>query len=247
MASEAVKTGSMGDFNSGKAAIGTGPYKFVEWVPADRLVLEANPDYWGGAEPWERVVFKPIVSEPSRLASLYSGDVDIINYVPTEDAAKLKTDPKFTTNAIPSNRVMYLSIDVNRDESPHVFDNDGKVLFPNPLRKWEVRKAISLGINREAIVERVMNGFAAPAAQMATFGMFGFNSDLKADPYDPEQAKKLLAQVGYPDGFRVTVHGPQDRYVNDSKVTETIGQMLTKIGNQSRGSDSSQGGLQRPR
>ncbi len=230
VASEAVKTGSMGDFNSGKAAIGTGPYKFVEWVPADRLVLEANPDYWDGAEPWERVVFKPIVSEPSRLASLYSGDVDIINYVPTEDAAKLKTDPKFTTNAIPSNRVMYLSIDVNRDVSPHIFDNDGKPLFPNPLRKWEVRKAISLGINREAIVERVMNGFAAPAAQMATFGMFGFNSDLKADPYDPEQAKKLLAQVGYPDGFRVTVHGPQDRYVNDSKVTETIGQMLTKIG-----------------
>ena len=82
------------DFNSGKATIGTGPYKFVEWRREDSLVFDANPDYWGGKPKWDRVVFKPIKSDPTRVAALKSGDVDIIDLVPTTDISGLKKDPK---------------------------------------------------------------------------------------------------------------------------------------------------------
>ncbi|MDP6885084.1 MAG: ABC transporter substrate-binding protein, partial [Rhodospirillales bacterium] len=85
-------------------------------------------------------------------------------------------------------------------------------------------------INRKAIVDRVMEGAGFPAGQFPVKGMFGYNTDVKPDPFDPEQAKKLLAEAGYPNGFQLTVHGPNDRYVNDGKITEVIGQMLTKVG-----------------
>ena len=123
-----------------------------------------------------------------------------------------------------------MQLDTNRDISPFVFTNDGRPFFPNPLRKWEVRKAISKAINRKGIVDRVMEGNAVAAAQIATIGMFGFNPDLKPEPFDLAGAKKLLASVGLGDGFRMTIHCPNDRYINDAKICEAIAAMLTRAG-----------------
>ena len=218
------------DYNSGKVAVGTGPYKFKEWLSADRLLLEANSGYWGGTPKWDTVTYKPIKAGPSRIAALLTGDVDMIDKVPTTDIASLRKNPKVVISQVSSNRVIFFSPDSNRHISPHVKNNDGTPAFPNPLRKWEVRKAISMAINRQAIVDRVMEGAAIPASQLLPEGFFGFNPDLKVEPYDPEGAKRLLAKVGFPDGFRLTVHSPNDRYVNDGKVTETIAQMLTRVG-----------------
>ena len=117
-----------------------------------------------------------------------------------------------------------------REVSPFARGADGQPLKPNPLLDKRVRKALSLAIDRKAIVERVMEGAAIPAGQMSPDFIFGHDPALKPDPHDPAQAKKLLAEAGYPDGFQLTIHGPNDRYVNDDKILETIAQMLTKVG-----------------
>ena len=218
------------DYNAGRATIGTGPYKFVEWVPGGQIVFEPNPDYWSNKAKWSKVIFRPISSDPAWVAALLSGSVDLIDYVPTTDVVTLRANPKVTVTEYPSNRVIFFTPDMGRHVSPFVKTNDGKPAFPNPLRDWKVRKALSLAIDRKAIAERVMEGTAIPAGQLSPEFIFGSNPNLKPDPYDPEQAKKLLAEAGYPDGFRLTMHGPNDRYVNDEKVLVTVAQMLARVG-----------------
>jgi peptide/nickel transport system substrate-binding protein len=93
-----------------------------------------------------------------------------------------------------------------------------------------VRKAFSKAINRTAIVERVMEGLAIPAGQLMPEGFFGVSPNLGPEPYDPDGAKKLLAEAGYPDGFGITLHGPNNRYVNDEQIVQAVAQMLTRVG-----------------
>ncbi len=221
-------------YNTGKATIGSGPYKFVEWIKGDRLVVVKNPDYWGEKEPWDKVTFKPIPSDPARIAALLSGAVDLIDYVPTTDLKSLRGNSKVALSETQSNRVIYMQFDSNRDLSTDILDNGGQPLWPNPLRQWKVRKAISMAINRQAIVDRVMEGAAVPASQLEGSFIYGHNPDLKVEPYDPEGAKKLLAEAGYPNGFQITVRGPNDRYVNDAKIVEVVAQMLTRVGIKSK-------------
>jgi peptide/nickel transport system substrate-binding protein len=218
------------DYNSGKAMIGTGPYKFVEWVKGDHLTLEKNPNYWKGAPTWDRLIFKPIVSNPSRVAALLAGDVDIIDKVPTVDMPNLRKNQDIKIWQAPSNRLVFIDVDSSRDISPFVFDNDGKPLFPNPLRDWRVRKAMSKAIDRNAIRDRVMDGLSVPTGQIVPEGFFAWVPDLKVEPYDPEGAKKLLAAAGYPNGFKITMHGSNNRYVNDGKIVEAVAQMFTRVG-----------------
>ena len=218
-----------GDYNSGKAAIGTGPFKFVEYVPGDRIVMEANADYWGGAPKWSKVTMKPIKSGPSRVAALLAGDVDVIEGVPTTDIERLKKDPNLQLSSGISNRVIYLHLDHDRKDSPFVKAKDGGPI-DNPLRNQKVRQAISMAINRKAIVERVMEGVAIPAGQLLPEGFFGVSPNVEPMPYDLAGAKKLLAEAGYADGFTLTLHGPNDRYINDARIAEAIGQMLTRLG-----------------
>ena len=217
------------DYNSGKASVGTGAYKFVEWVPGDRIVLERNDDYWGGKAEWEKVTIKPIKSGPARLAALLAGDVDFIEGVPTTDIERLRDDKDITLSQGISNRVIYLHLDHARDDSPFVKAADGGAI-KNPLRDARVRKAISKAINRDAIVERVMEGVAIKAGQLLPEGFFGVSPNLKPVDYDPDGAKKLLAEAGVGDGFQMTIHGPNDRYINDAKIAEAVAQMLTRVG-----------------
>jgi peptide/nickel transport system substrate-binding protein len=217
-------------YNNGKATIGTGPYKFVKWVSGDEVVLTANPNYWGAKPKWDNVVYKKIVSGPSRVAALLSGDVDLIDFVPPEDVRALEKNKKVVIHRGSSNRIIQLVPDVSRDSTPMVWDNDGKAIWPNPLMDYRVRKAISKAIDRNAIVDRVLEGQGIPAGQTVAPGMHGHAEDLKPEPFDPEGAKKLLAQAGFPDGFRVKLHGPNDRYVNDAKIVTTLAQMLTRVG-----------------
>jgi peptide/nickel transport system substrate-binding protein len=218
------------DYNTGKAAIGTGPYKFVKWARADELVLEANKEYWGEKPKWDRVVFKPIPSAPSRVAALLNGDVDFIDYVPTADVLQLRKNPKVVLHETPSNRIIFLQCDSSRDVSPWIKTNAGQPMFPNPCRDQRVRLALSKAINRTAIVERVMEGVAVASGQILPEGLDGYNPDLKVETYDPEGAKKLLADAGYKDGFQIALHTPSDRYVNDTKIAETVAQMFSRIG-----------------
>lgn len=217
------------DYNSGKAAIGTGPYKFKEYVPGDRFVYVRNDDYWGEKPKWDTVTLKPIKSSPSRVAALLAGDVDMIEQVPTTDIERLKSEPKLSLSQGVSNRVIYLHLDHARDASPFVKAKDGGEI-KNPLKDVKVRMAISKAINRDAIVDRVMEGVAIKAGQLLPEGFFGVSPNLKPVEYDAAGAKKLLAEAGVGDGFQLTIHGPNDRYINDAKIAEAVAQMLTRIG-----------------
>jgi peptide/nickel transport system substrate-binding protein len=217
------------DYNSGKASIGTGPFKFKEYVPGDRIVMDRNESYWGEKPMWTVVTFKPIKSGPSRVAALLAGDVDLIEQTPTVDLERLKKEPGVALSDGISNRVIYLHLDHARDDSPFVKAKDGSAI-KNPLKDLRVRRAISKAINRDLIVERVMEGVAIKAGQLLPEGFFGVSKNLEPEAYDPEGAKKLLAEAGFPDGFKLTIHGPNDRYINDAKIAEAVGQMLSRIG-----------------
>ena len=218
------------DFNSGKAAIGTGPYKLLRYVKGDRIELARFDGYWGGKTPWEKVTLRLLPNDASRVAALLAGDVQAIEYVPTSDVARIRADRRLNVYKIIADRLIYLHMDSDRDVSPYVTDKDGKALAKNPLKDPRVRKAISKAINRNAIVDKVMEGEAVAAGQLLADGMFGTTRNLKVEPYDPAGAKKLLAEAGYPDGFGLTIHAPNNRYVNDAKVAQAVAQMLTRIG-----------------
>jgi peptide/nickel transport system substrate-binding protein len=219
------------DYNSGKAAIGTGPYKFTEYVPNQRIVMKANYGYWGGEEPWDKVTFKILSNSAARVAALLSGDVQMIETVPTSDIARLSKDPKFELADKVSNRVIYVHLWQWADKSPpYVFAKDGKPLDKNPFKDARVRKALTIAINRDAIADRIMEKKAVPAAQLLADNFAGTSRNLKPAKFDPEGAKKLLAQAGYPNGFALTIHGTNNRYINDDKIAQAIAQFYTRIG-----------------
>ena len=219
------------DYNSGKAAIGTGPYKFAEYIPNQRVTLKANYGYWSGEEPWDKVTFKILTNPAARVAALLSGDVQMIETVPTADISKFGKDPKYSLVDKVSNRVIYVHLN-QRDNSPPPFvtGKDGKPLQGNPFKDARVRKALSMAINRDAIADRVMEKRAVPAAQLLPDVFFGTSKKLKPARHDPEGAKKLLAEAGYPNGFAMTVHGTNNRYINDDKIAQAIAQFYSRIG-----------------
>ena len=186
-------------------------------------------NYWGKKPEWKQVIIKPIKSAPSRMAALLAVDVDFIDNVPTTDIERLKNEQGIELSQGISNRVIYLHLDHKRQDSPFVKANGGGSI-KNPLQDHRVRKAISKAINRDAIVDRVMEGVAIKAGQLLPEGFFGVSPNLKPEPYDPAGAKKLLAEAGVPNGFELTIHGPNDRYINDAKICEAIGQMLSRVG-----------------
>ena len=228
--SKSAAKASTDDFNTGKAAIGTGPYKLVRYAKGDRIELARNDAYWGGRTPWEKVTLRLLPQDASRVAALLSGDVQVIENVPTSDVANLRKDKRVAIFRTVADRLIYLHMDSDRDASPFVTDKAGKPLAKNPLKDPRVRKAISKAINRPAMVEKVMEGEAVPAGQLVPDFLFGATKNLKVEAFDPEGAKKLLAEAGYPDGFGLTIHAPNNRYVNDAKVAQAVAQMLSRVG-----------------
>ncbi len=232
--SHKAETATTEDFNSGGALIGTGPFRLVEWVKGERLVLERNDDYWGPKPVWKRVILKFVPSDSARVAALLSGDVDFIELVPPSALANLRTHAELSIAEALSSRVIYLHLDTYRDQTPFATDLAGAPLDRNPLKDWRVRKAISKAIDRHTIVERVMDGLATEASQLVPDEYYGASRHLAVEAYDPEGAKQLLSQAGYPDGFGITLHAANNRYVNGEKVAISIGQMLAHVGIQTR-------------
>lgn len=218
------------EFNSGRAAIGTGPFKQVSYAQGDRILLARNDDYWGDRPQWQKVTLRLMPNGPVRLAALLAGDIDAMDILPPTDLGTLRNNANVTVARTQSNAVLFLHLDSFRDQTPFATDKSGTVLSRNPLKDVRVRRAISKAVNRQAICERVMEGAATPAGFILAGGFFGVSSRLKPDDYDPEGARKLLAEAGYPDGFALTVHGPRDRFINDEKVLQAVGQMLVRIG-----------------
>jgi peptide/nickel transport system substrate-binding protein len=196
-------------------AIGTGAYKFVEWVKGSYIRMEANADYWEGAPPINKVEIRPITESSTRFAALVSGQVDIVTGVPVELFDKVKQNPKLQVVSRPARRSIFLGIG-NKPGSP--------------TADIRVRKAMYMAINEDEIIAKIMRGHATPAAQVPDPPTIGYNPEIKRLPYDPEMAKTLLKEAGYENGFDITLTGPNDRYVQDAKIAEAVARYLAKVG-----------------
>jgi peptide/nickel transport system substrate-binding protein len=216
-------------FNDGSKAFGTGPYRFNTFARGDRITFTANPNWWGGKPKWDNVTFRWITSAPARTAALLSGDVDVIASVSTTDVAKLEDDPRVNVSATASTRLIYWSLDVGSETTPNVTAKNGDTI-PNPLRDLRVRKALTLAVDRNAIADNVMEGLAVPTNQIVAEGFGGYHEGIAVPDFDPAKAKKLLAEAGYPNGFNLTIHATNDRYVNDAKLAQAIAQMYAQVG-----------------
>jgi peptide/nickel transport system substrate-binding protein len=219
------------DYNSGRAVIGTGPYRFSAYTPGNRTQMARNDAYWEGRPSWATVDYRVISSPPARTAAILSGDVDIIDTVPSSDIPQLQREARLQLTQIQGLRVIYLAPDRSRTADPiFVTDNAGKPLPQNPFNDVRVRRALSMAISRDGLAERVMEGTAKPAGQWLPPGAYSFNDAVPPPAQDLEGARRMLAEAGFPQGFRMTLHTPNDRYPNDAKTAQAVAQMWTRIG-----------------
>lgn len=218
------------EFNAGRSAIGTGPYKLKSFLRGDRIVLVRNDAYWGTRPAWDTVTLRLLPQDAARLAALLAGDVDAIEHIPTSDVGRIARNARLHIERKVSWRTLFLHLDQYRNAPPGVTDKSGGPLGRNPFRDGRVRAAMALAINRKAIVERVMEGMALPAGNLVAPPVFAYDASLAAPPYDPQAARKLLAEAGYPDGFRITLAAPNNRYVNDEQIAQALAQMFARVG-----------------
>jgi peptide/nickel transport system substrate-binding protein len=210
-------------------ANGTGPFKLVEWVQDNRVVLEPYEGWWNHAnrtDNVDRAVFTPIANDATRVAALLSGEIDLMYPVPLQDIRRLEGDPNVDMLQGPELRTIFLGMDQWRDE---LLDMPGS--GKNPFKDQRVRAAFAHAIDLNAIQRVVMRGASSPTGLMIAPGVNGFQEDMNETyAYDPEQSKQLLEDAGYADGFPVTFDCPNDRYVNDEAICTAIVPMLERIG-----------------
>ena len=206
---------------------GTGPYKITGWVPDQRVTMVINPDWWDkNPGNVKEVIYTPIKSDPTRVAALLSGDIDLLTDLPTQDVARLRADPKLKIVDGAENRTIFLAPDVGSAELKH-----SSVKGKNPFADKRVRQALSIAIDREAIKRNTMRGLSVPAGIMVAPGVNGYTADIDVPAkVDTEAAKKLLADAGYPNGFEVRLNCPNNRYVNDEEICQNILSMWARIG-----------------
>ncbi|WP_439599206.1 ABC transporter substrate-binding protein [Falsiroseomonas sp.] len=231
IARHAAEDASTADFNAGRAAIGTGAFRLRSFRPGDRIELERNPAWWGPPLAWEAASYRMMPNPAGRTAALLSGDVDMIEMPGASDLPRLRAAAQVTLVEAPGLRVIYLAPQ-HGDAVPGAFATaaDGGALPGNPLARREVRQALSLAINRAGLAERVLEGTAVPSVQILPQGTFSALPGLEAGAAAPDRARALLAQAGYPGGFRLTLHVPTDRYPGATSVAQAVAQMWTRIG-----------------
>jgi peptide/nickel transport system substrate-binding protein len=196
--------------------VGTGPYKFVEWVKDDRIVFEANADYWGGAPRIKRLVFRPIPEGAARVAALQAGDIDLSIDVPLDAWDRVGADSNLTAHAIRGMRIFRLTTASK---------------WEGPLQNKKVRQALQYAVDVDSIIRSVLKGRARKLdGQPLTPEYFGYTPGLKPSPYDPERTKRMFAEAGFPNGFEITFKYPHGRYPQDKEISEVIASQLLKVG-----------------
>jgi peptide/nickel transport system substrate-binding protein len=204
-----------GDTHVATNPVGTGPFKLVRWRKDDALVLEANEGYWRGAPRIKTLVFRPIPDESTRVAALSAGEVDIARGVPPSLVKQIADNPRTRISRVPSALNIHVILDTLKE---------------GPLRDRRVRQAINYGVDKEGIIKSILEGNGGAVGGPLTPVMFGFAPDVKPYPYDPERAKRLLAEAGFAQGISLTLNSPNGRYLKDKEVNEAIAGQLSRIG-----------------
>lgn len=210
--------------------IGTGPYRLADLVPGEQVLLERHESHWSLKAPWQRLRLRFMPSPQARAFALLAGEVQLIEDMPAADMTRLAKEPRAVPVSAVTNRLIYLHLDSGRAVSPFVTGKNGKPLAANPLQDVRVRRALSLAIDRPALVERVFSGHAEPAAQLLPTGRAGTSARIGAVAPDLDAARRLLADAGYPDGFAITLHTPRGRYRQDVQTAHAVAGMLARVG-----------------
>src|SRR3981189_1235605 len=205
---------------------GTGPFMIESHQPRVTTVFKPTANWWGKPEHnLKEIVFTPIGSAATRVAALLSGEVDVVEPVPTQDIQRVDGSGTAAVMTGPEIRTIFLGMDQVRDEL--LYSN---VKGKNPFKDIRVREAFYKAIDVELIKTRVTRGLSTPSALLIAPQLFALSTDFTRPKYEPDAAKKLLIEAGYPDGFEVTMDCPNDRYVNDAAICQAVVGMLARIG-----------------
>lgn len=200
-------TAEVGDNAAALAPVGTGPYKMTEYTRDERVVVEANPNYWGEKPTVQKIVWRVIPEASTRIAALQAGDVDMISNVPADSIQTLKTGGLTIAH---SGAGLGMVLHLN-------------TIAQGPLQDVRVRQALNYTVDKGSIVKNVLLGYGTVLpGQLVTPDTFGFNKNLKAFPYDPARAKQLLADAGYPNGIDLQFAASSGRYLKDKETAEAI-------------------------
>ena len=203
-----------GEEKSNKQAVGTGPYKWVDWVRDQQLVLEPNEAHWSGGPKVKNVVVRVIPETATRVAALKAGEVDIIVNVPPEEFDPIQRTGRATVKTVPSLRVMFAQLDTSR----------------GPTATKEVRQALNYAVDVDSIVKNVMSGYGVRIATFLPDFFFAYDPELKPYTQDVNKAKELLSAAGYPNGVDVTFDIDSGRYPFEKPVAEALAGQLEKAG-----------------
>jgi peptide/nickel transport system substrate-binding protein len=199
--------------------IGTGPFAFVSWSRGDRIILEAHDEYWDEGKPLvDRVVFRPIPDSSTRLAAVQTGEVHIAQRFNSEEAATLENAPNVEVVTYPVDRVYYIAF------------NNLTTGVGTPLENQDVRIAMNHAVDREAIVDSLFDGQAALATGLVSTSSLGHDTSIQPYAYDPELARQMLADAGYPDGFEIGFACPTGAYTNFEEVCQAVAGYLEAVG-----------------
>jgi peptide/nickel transport system substrate-binding protein len=198
----------------GVEPVGTGPFRLVEWARNERIVLEANEDYWRGAPQVSQITVRPILEDSTRISALLAGEVDLINTVPYARIAELEADANIRIETVPSPRIFYVVIDPREP----------------PFDDVRVRQAMNYAVDVDAIIQSLYMGNATRLATAVDVAAVGYDPTIEPYPYDPEMARQLLAEAGYPDGFDTTFNAFTGSIADHSQVAEAVVGYLREVG-----------------
>ncbi len=197
----------------GRSPVGTGPFKFVNWVHGDQINLTRNDDYWGGNPKLEKIVFKTVREDSARVMMLQSGDAHLAVRIPSEDLPRLEKDPRIKLDSTETLRVLYVGF------------NNAKKPFDDP----RVRQAFNLATDRESIVKHIYQDLALVASNIVAPRTTGY-FPMPAIAHDPTKAKQLLAEAGFPNGLKAKFISPQGRYPKDFEMAQALQQQWQQAG-----------------
>ena len=202
-----------GDAGYATKPVGTGPYRLMEWIKDDRMVLKANPAYWGGEPAIKTAIYRPIPSESSRASALLSGEVDLVPSLAPSLLRQLSSTPDIKTGTAPGFRVIFIAFNVNAA----------------PLDNPAIREAIDRAIDRENLTKNLLRGLGKPTGIMVPPMNVGYDPSFKPTPYDPEAARKLVRESGYA-GKPIILQYPNNNLTMANEVAQAIAGYMTAVG-----------------
>jgi peptide/nickel transport system substrate-binding protein len=199
--------------------VGTGPYKFVEFVPDEHIVLARNEDYWSDAYLLDTIEFVEMQEDSTRMAALEAGEVDVADALPIDQAQRLES-AGFVVAPVTAAEIIsiLLETELQREEYPFLSDQ-------------QVRQALNYAVNKQELVDALTGGYGRPT--LGTFvgpDGFGYDPDFSMYEYDPDRARQMLADAGYPDGFTFRLPYAVARYAYGDEIVAAVASYLAEVG-----------------